>query len=112
VHPPSLGPTDDADVTIFAENIPGRVTVAMYRTFLTRELVPIARGRYADAVLEVPTTVLLGQRDLVTKGTPSGRVDGQPQLRVEVVDEVAHWIPEQRPQPILDWIDHSASRGD
>jgi pimeloyl-ACP methyl ester carboxylesterase len=98
---------DDADVTIFADNIPPRVTVAMYRTFLTRELVPIARGRYADTLLEVPTTVLVGKRDLVTKGTPSGPVDGQPQLRVEAVDEVAHWIPEQRPQAIIDWIDRS-----
>ena len=105
-------PLDDADVALFAENIPPRVTVAMYRTFLTRELVPIARGRYAATRLEVPTTILLGTRDLVTKTTRSGPVDGQPQLRVEAVDEVAHWIPEQRPQAIIDWIDQSVSRGD
>ena len=68
----------DTDVAIFAEHIPPRVTVAMYRTFLTRELLPIARGRYAASVLEVPTTVLLGDRDLVTRTTPRGPVDGQP----------------------------------
>ena len=99
----------DADVAIFAEHIPAPVTVAMYRTFLTRELLPIARGRYADTVLSVPTTVLIGARDLVTKTTPSGAVDGQPQLRVDVLGDVAHWVPEQRPQPIIDWVNPSIS---
>jgi pimeloyl-ACP methyl ester carboxylesterase len=95
-----LGPED---VAIFAEHLPAHVTVGMYRTFLTREIVPISRGRYADAVLQVPTTLLLGGRDLVTKGTPSGPVPGQPQLQVREVDSVAHWIPEQRPQAVIDW---------
>ena len=102
-------PLTDADLAIFAKNIPPRVTVAMYRSFLTRELAPIARGRYAHVQLEVPTTVLLGERDLVTRTTPSGPVDGQPQLRVELLPKVAHWVPEQRPQPIIDWIQHSTS---
>jgi pimeloyl-ACP methyl ester carboxylesterase len=94
---------EQADVDIFAEHIPPAVTVAMYRTFLTREIVPLARGRYADAVLEVPTTLMLGGADAVTRGTPAGPVEGQPQLRVEVLDRVAHWVPEQRPQAIIDW---------
>jgi pimeloyl-ACP methyl ester carboxylesterase len=102
-------PLTDADVASFAEHIPARVTVAMYRTFLTQELMPIARGRYANAVLEVPTTVLLGERDLVTRTTPSGPVDGQPQLRVDVLDHIAHWVPEQRPGSIIDWIDPSVA---
>jgi pimeloyl-ACP methyl ester carboxylesterase len=92
------------DVAIFAEHIPAHVTVAMYRTFLTRELMPALRGRYAEAVLEVPTTVLYGARDLVTRGGASGTVGGQPQLRVEVLDGVAHWVPEERPQRITDWV--------
>lgn len=92
-----------ADVALYAEHIPARVTVAMYRTFLTREMVPIARGRYANEVLRVPTKLLVGARDLVTSGTPTGPVDGQPQLHVEAVDGVAHWVPEQRPQAVLEW---------
>jgi pimeloyl-ACP methyl ester carboxylesterase len=105
-------PLSAADVAIFAENIPSQVTVAMYRTFLTRELLPIAGGRYAHAVLDVPTTLLVGGRDLVTKTTPTGPVDGQPRLHVDVLPEVGHWVPEQRPQPIIDWIDHSVSPAD
>jgi pimeloyl-ACP methyl ester carboxylesterase len=93
-----------ADVALFAENTPPRVTVAMYRTFLTREVVPIARGRYATAKLEVPTTLMYGERDRVTRGLRPGPVAGQPELRVEQVEGVAHWIPEQRPQVVLDWL--------
>jgi pimeloyl-ACP methyl ester carboxylesterase len=97
------------DVTLFAEHIPPAVTVAMYRTFLTREIVPLARGRYASAVLEVPTTLILGRADAVTKGTASGPVEGQPQLHVELLDRVAHWVPEQRPQAVIDWAQTSDS---
>jgi len=96
-----------ADVDLFAEHIPAHVSVAMYRTFLTRELVPIARGLYADRVLEVPTTLLAGSDDLVTRGTTSGRVAGQPQLTTDVVDRVGHWIPEQRPDEVAAWLDRT-----
>jgi pimeloyl-ACP methyl ester carboxylesterase len=94
---------DAADVALFAEHIPPAVTVAMYRTFLTRELAPLAKGRYADTRLEVPTTLILGRADAVTKGIAAGPVDGQPHLRVELLDRVAHWVPEQRSQAIVEW---------
>lgn len=93
----------EAEVAAFAQHLPARVTVAMYRTFLTRELRPIIRGRYADAVLQVPTTLLLGRADRVTGGIPPGPVKGQPRLHVETLDGVAHWVPEQRPHAIIDW---------
>ncbi len=92
-----------ADVSVFADHLPPRVTVAMYRTFLTRELVPIARGRYANQTLQVPTTLKFGERDLVTRTLTGGPVDRQPQLHLEPVAGVAHWVPEQRPQAIVDW---------
>jgi pimeloyl-ACP methyl ester carboxylesterase len=101
-----------SEVALFAEHIPPSVTVAMYRTFLTREIVPLARGRYGNATLEVPTTLIVGRADAVTRGTRAGSVDGQPQLRVEVLDGVGHWVPEQRPAAILEWankIETSAS---
>jgi pimeloyl-ACP methyl ester carboxylesterase len=96
------------DVAIFVDRIPPRVTVAMYRTFLTREVAPLARGRYESSRLKVPSTVMVGSRDLVTRGLDEAPVDGQPDLSVEVVDGVAHWLPEQRPEAILEWI----ARGD
>jgi pimeloyl-ACP methyl ester carboxylesterase len=93
-----------SDVELFANHIPPQVSVAMYRTFLTREVLPIARGRYAEAKLELPTTVMYGEHDPVTRGLGPGPVRGQPNLQVERVDAVAHWIPEQRPQVVLDWL--------
>lgn len=94
----------EGDVELFARHIPPRVTVAMYRTFLTRELLPIARGRYARAKLKLPVTLLYGERDRVTRGLEPGPVQGQPQLEVERVDGAAHWIPEQQPRITLDWL--------
>jgi pimeloyl-ACP methyl ester carboxylesterase len=94
-----------ADVAIFAEHIPANTSVAMYRTLLAREMIPVARGRYADAALTVPTTLIVGADDPVTRGTSAGDVQGQPQLSVRVLDSVAHWIPEQRPQAVIDWVE-------
>jgi pimeloyl-ACP methyl ester carboxylesterase len=92
-----------ADLGIFSDNLPPAVTVAMYRTFLTREVLPLARGRFAGSLLDVPTTLALGARDLVTRGIAAGPVDGQPKLDVEVWEGVAHWLPEQRSREIVRW---------
>lgn len=95
-----------ADLAIFAEQIPPHVTVGMYRTFLTRELMPVARGRYTHERLEVPGTTLIGSADRVTSGIAPGLVAEQPQLRVEVLDGVGHWLPEQRPDAVLRWVEN------
>ncbi len=96
-------PLEPAEVALFADHIPPAVTVAMYRTFLTHEIVPLARGRYAGDMLAVPSTLIVGRADAVTTGIAAGPVAGQPQLHVDVLDRVAHWVPEQRPQAIVDW---------
>jgi pimeloyl-ACP methyl ester carboxylesterase len=96
-------PLTPADLAVFAEHVPPAVTVAMYRTFLTRELLPIAQGRYSEAVLQVQTTLLAGERDPLTLSIPAGPVRRQPRLHVEVLPGVAHWVPEQRPQDVIDW---------
>jgi pimeloyl-ACP methyl ester carboxylesterase len=98
---------EEADLDVFAERIPPHVSVGMYRAFLTREALPVAGGRYAAAKLEVPSTTLIGSADLVTSGMAPGVVAEQPLLRVDVLDGVGHWVPEQRPAAVLDWIDRS-----
>ncbi len=97
-------PLSTTDVEVFAQHMPAHVSTAMYRTFLTRELLPLARGRYARSVLEVPTTLIVGVRDLVTRGIVAGPVPGQPRLTAQVLDGAAHWIPEQRPEVVVDWV--------
>ncbi|HWD85287.1 MAG TPA: alpha/beta fold hydrolase [Solirubrobacteraceae bacterium] len=91
------------DVERFASRTPPATTVAMYRSFLTRDLPAAARGRFAGKRLGVPTRLLAGARDLVTTGLRPGPVPRQPNLSVEVVPGVGHWIPEQRPDLIVDW---------
>jgi pimeloyl-ACP methyl ester carboxylesterase len=91
-----------ADLDLFADHIPGRVSVAMYRTFLTRELAASIRAR-PPGPLDVDTTLLVGEQDIVTRGSSPGAVSGQPRLTVETVPGVAHWLPEQRPDTIVDW---------
>ena len=91
------------DLAVFSDNLPPAVTVAMYRTFLTREVLPMARGRFADAILDVPSTVAVGARDLVTRGMTAGPVVGQPKLEVQEWAGVGHWLPEQRSREIVRW---------
>jgi pimeloyl-ACP methyl ester carboxylesterase len=102
-------PLAASDLAVFAEHLPAEVTVAMYRTFLIRETIPLARGRYADAVLDVPTTLMVGAHDLVTSGAHEGSVDGQQALRVEVVEGVGHWLPEQRAAKVVEWVEQGVA---
>jgi len=95
-----LGPDD---LRIFMDHLPRRVSVAMYRTFLTREARQVARGRYAEMVLQAPTTLAIGEHDVITHGIAPGPVEGQPNLTVEVVPGSAHWAPEQQPRAVIDW---------
>ena len=60
---------DAADLAVFAEHIPATVTVAMYRTFLTREIVPIARGRYADDETGGRNNSIIGAQNAGTQPT-------------------------------------------
>jgi hypothetical protein len=53
---------DAGNLAAFAEHVPATVTIAMYRTFLTREIVPIARGRYANDVLQCADHTDRGRR--------------------------------------------------
>lgn len=74
------------------------VTVAMYRTFLLREMPGIVRGRYAHAALRVPTTLLLGDRDLITRSVTA---EAYPGLDVVRLDRVGHFVPEEAPEALL-----------
>jgi pimeloyl-ACP methyl ester carboxylesterase len=92
------------EVDVFAQEIPASTTVAMYRSFLTRDLPAALRGKFRSRRLEVPTLSLVGARDLVTVGARPGPVPSQPQLTVEIVPGVGHWLPEQRPELVLERI--------
>jgi pimeloyl-ACP methyl ester carboxylesterase len=77
------------------------VTVGVYRTFLTRELMPLARGLYADRTLEVPTSIVVGDRDAITRSVRPGAYPDQPNVTVRRVDGVGHFLPEEAPEAVL-----------
>jgi len=80
-----------------------RASAYLYRTFLLRELLPVVAGRYRDARLETPTLVLHGKRD---GAVPPRLVAGQERhgadLRVELVPDAGHFLPEERPELVAE----------
>lgn len=97
------GEFTDAEIATYDDIFRARphVTVQMYRTFLTRESLPIAAGRYAGQTLRVPSLMLLGDRDRITRGVPEGPYEGQPNLTVQRVAGVGHFLLEEDPDAVV-----------
>lgn len=103
------GVWDEEAVEVYAERLgtdKGRqATVGIYRSFLTRELIPTLRGRYSQARLHVPTKLLVGERDPVIEAeTLAGFDEHADDMTLEVVPGAAHWLPEEVPQRVLEAI--------
>ena len=82
-----------------------RVTVAMYRTFLLREIAPIIRGRYADARLTVPARLVVGDRDVIVRGADlDGHEVNAPGMTVERVPGAGHFLPEEQPALVAEHV--------
>jgi pimeloyl-ACP methyl ester carboxylesterase len=78
-------------------------TVAMYRTFLLHELLPLVRGRYSDARLDIPARLVVGDGDLIVRGADLlGHEANAPLLEVERLPGAQHFIPEERPELVAD----------
>jgi pimeloyl-ACP methyl ester carboxylesterase len=92
----------EADLDLFAGVLQdpdrARASCLTYRSFLLQEAPALARGRYRDAELEVPTTLLYGTHDVVIR---PWMLDGGPRFRrhmqVRSTDDASHWLPEERP---------------
>lgn len=87
----------------FAERERAWASVQTYRTFVTRELAAMVRGRYRDTRLTVPTLWLHGTGDPVIRpfmleGTEPYADD----LKVELVDGAGHFIADERPDLVLE----------
>lgn len=98
---------DTVELYAGALSSPGtsRATVALYRTFLTRELPALRRGRYASAHLRVPTRLLVGEADPVIARNGIRGWEGHAQdMRVEWIPGAGHWLSEQRPELVLERI--------
>jgi len=92
----------DADLDLFArvlqEPARARASSLVYRTFLLEDAPSLLIGRYRDAELLVPTTILHGTHDIVVqRWMLSGGPGFRPRLEIRSTDDAGHWLPEERP---------------
>jgi pimeloyl-ACP methyl ester carboxylesterase len=99
---------DEGELDAFTERLKGERAQAserLYRTFLTREALPIALGRYAGRVLEVPTLLLVGERDFgIPQHTARKHAAETQSLELELVGDASHFVVDERPELVADRI--------
>lgn len=77
--------------------------VSIYRSFLTKELMGIIKGKYRQTPMPTKSRLLVGEFDPVIRPDMLGGHEKMaPQLQVEVVPGIGHWVPEEAPQLMLD----------
>jgi pimeloyl-ACP methyl ester carboxylesterase len=75
-----------------------RVTVAIYRTFLLRELPSLARRGF-DGRLEVTTRLLVGEHDPIVHAADLRGYEAHAEdMEVERVPGAGHFLPDERPE--------------
>jgi len=96
----------EGEIEAFTDRLKGERAYAselLYRTFLLREAVPVFAGRYAGLPFEVPTLLLVGERDRVipTRAVreQAARADA---LELELVPEAGHFIVDEKPELVAD----------
>jgi pimeloyl-ACP methyl ester carboxylesterase len=86
-----------AFTAVLAEPARARASVSLYRTFLAREVARSPRGR-----LRVPTRVMVGSGDpAIPAVLLDGAQDDADDVSVEIVAECGHFVPEERPQLVV-----------
>jgi len=103
VHADTFSHADlDAFAAPLSEPARARASSRLYRTFLARELLPVARGRYDGASLQVPSRMLLGERDrFVDPAQAEAAAALSPALSVVRIPDSGHFIAEERPDVVL-----------
>jgi pimeloyl-ACP methyl ester carboxylesterase len=78
-------------------------SVGIYRSFLTKELGRLARGGFRDQTMKAPCVLFVGTADPVIKADALGGFESNaPNLRLEIVENAGHWLPEEAPQALLE----------
>ena len=95
----------DAEVYLapFREPARARAASLTYRTFVTREMGPLVRGRYRDQRLRVPTRFVHGVEDVaITPHLVRGAEPYADDYELELVPGVGHFITDEAPELVLD----------
>lgn len=93
---------DERTLRVFADNLAeparARAAVQMYRVFNWREAWPIARGRYADRKLTVPTLLVFGVDDFVLRPQMlAGYQRHADDMSIELIEGCGHFIADEMP---------------
>ncbi len=93
---------DQTAIASFAGNLAeparARACVQVYRVFVLRESLRVARGRYASSRLTVPTRLVVGADDQVISAPMlSGWEPHADEMSVSVVPGCGHFIADERP---------------
>jgi pimeloyl-ACP methyl ester carboxylesterase len=98
----------DDEIGAFTERLHGaraRASEMLYRTFLLREAIPVAAGRYAHLPLRVPTLLLFGERDVVVPTHMVREHAARSEaLELELVPDAGHFIVDEKPELVADRI--------
>lgn len=95
---------DECGVYATRFNDPARAyaSTLLYRTFLTREVGPVLRGRYRGQRLKVKTLLLFGEQDIAIRPSMVKDLpDHGDDARVVYVPQAGHFIVEDCPELVL-----------
>jgi pimeloyl-ACP methyl ester carboxylesterase len=99
------GAISGADIDLYAQAMADRpeVSLAIYRTFVTRELRQVAAGGWA-APLRVPTRLLVGEHEPTTNAERARlAADGYADdMQIEELPGVGHFAPEEAPEAVIE----------
>jgi pimeloyl-ACP methyl ester carboxylesterase len=100
------GEWSDDELSYYGDLVrrPGYVhaTQQYYRSFLLREMLPLARGQFNDRRLTVPTRLVAGASDALLEGMGEEYRDHADDMEVVRIDGAAHWLPEEKPEAVLE----------
>jgi pimeloyl-ACP methyl ester carboxylesterase len=96
----------DRDVEMFAAPYrdPAHAAAgsAMYRTFLSRELLPWAKGVHGSTRLEPRTLLLVGEQDpIIRPSVVAGFESHARDMRAEFVPDAGHFLAEEQPEAVV-----------
>jgi pimeloyl-ACP methyl ester carboxylesterase len=96
-------PWDAETLRIFTEPLAeparARAAVQTYRVFNLREALPVARGRYDEYRMTVPTLLINGADDPVLRPSMlAGYEDHADAMEVEIVPECGHFVADEHPE--------------
>lgn len=104
-HPDRTWTDEEMEQFVVQWSEPDRAhaAVGIYRSFLTKELRQLATGGFRDRTMETPAILFSGMADRVLRPEDLGGFErNAPNMRLEIVDDAGHWLPEEAPEALLE----------